>query len=172
MRAASLLETDPAAAARRASDILAGSPAHSEAGLLLGAALRRFEVPAAAATVLESLVAARPDSPLLHLELGRAYVAGSRGAEALAALRRAVQLDAALADAWRALAAQLFAAVEALAGDQAYAPYARLWPGPPELEHAIQALPDNRLLSVGALLTGRLQLVPHDCVALLMLAKL
>src|SRR5438034_10964306 len=107
MRAASLLETDPAAAARRASDILAASPAHSEAGLLLGAALRRFGDPAAAPTVLESLVAARPDSPLLHLELGRAYAAGSRGAEALAALRRAVQLDAALADAWRALAAQL-----------------------------------------------------------------
>src|SRR5256885_12506483 len=73
MRAASLLETDPAAAARRASDILAASPAHSEAGLLLGAGLRRVGDPAAAATLLESLVAARPHSPLLHLQLGRAY---------------------------------------------------------------------------------------------------
>jgi len=172
MRAASLLETDPAAAARRASDILAASPAHSEAGLLLGAALRRFGDPAAAATVLESLVAARPDSPLLHLELGRAYAAGSRGAEALAALRRAVQLDAALADAWRALAAQLFAAGEALAGDQAYARYARLWRGPPELDDASQALTDNRLESAEAILRRRLQQAPQDVVALRMLANL
>src|SRR5437762_5546200 len=94
MRAAALLESDPAAAARRAAGILAGSPGHPEAHLLLAAAHRKLGDSAAAATVLETLTRTRPDSALLQLELGRAYAAGGRSGEALAALRLAVALDA------------------------------------------------------------------------------
>src|SRR2546430_15703568 len=88
MRAASLLETDPAAAARRASDILAASPAHSQAGPFLCAAPRRFGDPAAPPTALEYLGAARPHSPELPHPLGRAYAARRPGAQDPAALQR------------------------------------------------------------------------------------
>jgi predicted Zn-dependent protease len=170
MRASRLLESDPAAAARSASAILAGSPGHPEAGLLLAAACRRLGDPAAAATVLESLAKELPDSPFMQLELGRACAASGRGAEALAALRRAVALDAGLADAWQELAAQLFAAGETLAGDAAYARYNRLSPDPPELSDAIVALGENRLTTAEAMLRQRLQQAPHDVRALRMLA--
>jgi len=172
MRASVLLESDPAGAARRASEILAAWPGHAEASLLLGAALRRLGDGTAAAERLESLARAHPDSPLLQLELGRAYAAGGRGAEAMAALRHAVEIDSGLADGWRELAQQLFAAGDALAGDQAYARYARLWRGPPELDDASQALTDNRLESAEAILRRRLQQAPQDVVALRMLANL
>jgi len=170
MRASQLLEADPAAAARRASAVLAHSPGHTEASLLLAAAYRKLGDPAAAASVLESLTNALPDSPLMRLELGRAYADAGRGAEALAAFRQAVALDAALADGWAELAAQLFAAGETLAGDAAYARYSRLSPDPPELSDAIVALAEHRLDAAEILLRRRLQQAPRDVRALRMLA--
>ena len=95
--------------------------------------------------VLERLCEVSPDSPVLQLELGRACAAAGRAAEALAAFRRAVNLDAGLADGWRELAAAHFAAGDVAAGDQAYAAYSRLIPDPPELNDARVALADNRL---------------------------
>ncbi|HEY0767934.1 MAG TPA: sulfotransferase [Steroidobacteraceae bacterium] len=170
MRATLLLESDPAAAARRATDILAGSPGNTEANLLFAAARRKLGDPAGAATVLESLAKAHPESPFMQLELGRAYAAGGRGAEALAALRRAVVLDAGLADAWRELAAQLFADGETLEGDAAYAHYSRLARQPSELNDASAALADDRLEAAEAILRRHLQQTPRDVVALRMLA--
>ena len=61
MRASALLESDPAAAARLASAILAGFPGHPEAELLLATAWQRSGDPAAARAQLESLVRAQPD---------------------------------------------------------------------------------------------------------------
>ena len=90
MRASLLLESDPSAAAQRASGILAASPGHPAAGLLLATARRKLGDPAAAATVLESLASTELDSPVVQLELGRAYAAAGRNAEALSAFRRAV----------------------------------------------------------------------------------
>ncbi|TLZ47668.1 MAG: tetratricopeptide repeat protein [Gammaproteobacteria bacterium] len=172
VRAAALLESDPAAAARRAAGILAGSPGHPEAHLLLAAAHRKLGDSAAAATVLETLTRTRPDSALLQLELGRAYAAGGRSGEALAALRLAVALDAGIADGWRDLAAQLFAAGETAEGDAAYAHYERLARDPPALADARVALAANRLEAAEAMLLRWLEQVPHDVVALRMLANI
>ena len=172
MRASLLLESDPGAAAQRATDILAASPGQVEASLLLASARRKLGDAAAATSVLESLAAALPDSPLIQLELGRAYAACGRGAEALTVLRRAVALDAGFEDGWRELAAQLFAAGEILEGDAAYARYDRLARDPPELADARVALADNRLEAAGAVVRQRLQQVPHDVVALRMLADI
>ena len=61
MRAALLLDSDPAAAAREAGAILAASPGHSEATLLLASACRRLGDAQAAAGILASLAAAHPD---------------------------------------------------------------------------------------------------------------
>ena len=170
MRASLLLESDPAAAAHRASGILAGSPGHPEANLLLAAACRKLGDSAAAAAALESLASTHRDTPLVQLELGRAYAAGGRSAAALAAFQRAVALDEGLADGWRELAALSFAAGDTLAGDVAYAHYRKLTSDPPELSDAIVALADSRLEVAETLLRRRLAQAPHDVVALRMLA--
>jgi tetratricopeptide (TPR) repeat protein len=172
VRAARLLESDPAAAARCATDILAGSPGDTEANLLLATAYRKLGDSAAAITLLETLTEAQPHSPILHLELGRAYAAAGRGAEALTVLRRAVALDAGLADAWRDLAGQLFAAGATEEADAAYAHYERLARDPPALADARVALADNRLEAAEVMLLRWLAQVPHDVVALRMLANI
>ncbi len=110
MRASALLDSDPQGAAQRAAEILAQAPQSPEAQLLLAAARRKLGDPLAAMGVLERLCEVSPDSPVLQLELGRACAAAGRAAEALAAFRRAVNLDAGLADGWRELAAAHFAA--------------------------------------------------------------
>src|ERR1700733_1043764 len=120
MRAAQLLEADPAAVATRASRILAEFPGRLDACLLLAGARRRLDDPEGALAVLATLPSTELESAFLQLELGRAYSAHDRWAEALAAFRRAVALDAGLADAWQELAAALFAAGETVAGDEAY----------------------------------------------------
>jgi len=172
MRASLLLDSDPAGAARRANGILAASPGHAEASLLLAAALRKLGDPAAAAAALESLTRERPDSALLQLELARACTAAGRGAEALTALRRAVEIDAGLGDAWRELAVQLLATGETLEGDRAYAHYLRLWREPPELDDATRAIGENRPDAAEALLRRHLKQAPQDVVALRLLASL
>ncbi len=170
MRASMLLDSDPAAAARHASDIVAKSPDHEEASLLLAAACRRLGDPATATSLLETLCKAHPDSPVMHFELGRSYAAGGRGADALAAFRRAVTLDAAFSDGWRELAVQQFLAGNTLEGDIAYLTYSRLTPEPPELTDAGVAAAENRLDAADEMLRRHLTHSPRDVVALRMLA--
>jgi predicted Zn-dependent protease len=170
MRASLLLESDPSAAAQCASNILAGFPGHPAAALLLATAQRRIGEPAAAATLLESLASGQRDSPVVQLELGRCYAAAGRSAEAARALRRAVTLDAGLADGWRELATHLHAAGETLEGDRAYAHYSQLSPRPPELGDAAAALAADRAQAAEALLRRRLREAPRDVAALRMLA--
>ena len=172
MRAALLLDSDPASPARQAGAILATSPGNPEASLLLASACRRLGDARAAATILESLSSAHPDSALLQLETGRALAAAGRVGEALTALRRAVMLDARLADAWRDLAVQLFAAGDTVEGDRAYACYLRLMGNRPGLADAAAALADNRLEYAETGIRQFLQQSPDDPVALRMLSEI
>jgi tetratricopeptide (TPR) repeat protein len=165
-----LLDSDPAAAARHASDIVAKSPGHEEANLLLAAACRRLGDPATATGVLESLCQAHPASPVMQFELGRSYAAADRLADALAAFKHAVRLDAGFADGWRELAAQQYLADNTLEGDAAYLTYSRLAQDPPELADAGVAAAENRLDAADAMLRGHLKRAPRDVVALRMLA--
>src|SRR5207237_9503053 len=71
----------------------------------------------------------------------------------------------------RDLAAQLFAAGETAEGDAAYAHYERLARDPPALADARVALGANRLEAAEAMLLRWLEQVPHDVVALRMLAN-
>ena len=170
MRAAALLDSNPADAARSAAEILARAPHNLEAQLLLASAWRRLGDAKAAAGVLEGLSALNPTSPVLHLELARAYRAGGRLGDARGALERALALDEAFADAWRELAAVHFAHGEEAAGDRAYARYSALTPEPPEHSEALMALADNRLGAAAEILQRRLQQVPDDVGALRLLA--
>ena len=89
MRAATLLDADPAAAARAANEVLEALPGHAAASLLLATACLSLGDSARACEVLESLAHVQPASAIVQLELGRAYRAARRSDESLAALRRA-----------------------------------------------------------------------------------
>ena len=170
MRAAFLLETDPAGAAREASEILARWPGNDEASLLLANAYRRLGDAAAACRLLEFVAIERSDSAVVQLELGRAYAAAGRDSEALTALQRAVDLDGALTDAWREIAALHFDAGDIPQGDAAYSRFSQLAQDPAELKDAKVAIGAGRFQAAEALLRQHLRRSPADIAALRLLA--
>ena len=172
MRASTLLDTDPAAAAREAGAILAEFPEHDAARLLLGAACRRLGDSGGAIDAIESMARAHPTSALLQLELGRAFAAGGRLGEAGAALDRAVEIDAGLAEAWRELSAQRHDAGDVAAADAAFTRYAQLMPRPSALMDAYAALDANRLGAAWSLARRRLAEAPDDVPTLRLLAAI
>ncbi|MGH8138405.1 MAG: tetratricopeptide repeat-containing sulfotransferase family protein [Steroidobacteraceae bacterium] len=170
VRVASLLDSDPRAAAREAEQVLQEHPGHPVATLLLGTARRSFGDPGAQAA-FEQLAAAQPHSPLVQLELGRTFVAQGRDTEGLAALTRAVELSPNLAEAWRDLSAVLASRGDTKGCDVAFAHYSRLAAPERRLSEAAAALATFRLDAAEALLRRHLGQEPQDAVALRMLAR-
>ncbi|HEY2463577.1 MAG TPA: sulfotransferase [Steroidobacteraceae bacterium] len=171
MRAAALLETDPAAAAFEATEILKEHPGHPAAMMLLGTARRGTGSPEATASFSE-LAAAQPDSAPVQLELGRTLSSQGRDAEALTALERAVELEPNLAEAWRELAVLHARNGDADACDVAYAHFTRLAPPQQHLAEAHAALAAQRLDAAEALLRRQLERDSQDPEALRMLAEI
>ena len=97
--------------------------------------------------------------------------AAGRGDEAMASLRRAIQLKPDSADAWRLLADQLDAAGDASAADQARARYLKCATKDPRLMDAAAALVENELPLAEARLRAHLAGHPTDVAALRMLAE-
>jgi tetratricopeptide (TPR) repeat protein len=171
MRAAALLETNPAAAALEAAEILKEHPGHPAAMLLLGTARRGTGSPEAAASFSE-LAAAQPQSAPVQLELGRTLSIQGRDAEALTSLRRAIELEPNLADAWRELAVLHARNGDADACDVAYARFTRLAPPEQHLAEAHAALAAHRLDAAEALLRRQLLRDSGNPEALRMLAEI
>lgn len=171
IRVASLLEGDPAAAAREAAEIVRSHPGHAAALLLLGTAHRACGNPQAAAAEFSELAAAQPDSAVIRLELARALRAQGREEEALTALQRALELAPDLADAWREMSLLHAARGDTAACDAAYARFARLAPEESRLAEAAAALASERLDAAEAQLERALARTPQDVVALRMLAE-
>jgi predicted Zn-dependent protease len=172
MRAAALLDSDPPAAAREAAKILEQHPGHPAATLLLGTAqLGCGDAPRAAAAFAE-LAAAQPESALNQLELGRTLAAQGREAQALTALRRAVDLEPNLAEAWRELATLHAARGDAKACDVAYAHFTRLASPDQHLAEAGRALANHRFATAESLLRRQLTQAPQDAAAMRMLAEI
>ena len=172
MRASMLLETEPAAAARHASAILANHPGSDAAGLLLSAACRRLGNSAAAVGVIESLALAHPGSAFMQLELGCTYAACGRTRQAITALERAVALDSGLAEAWRELSAQRLAMGETASADTAYIRYRQLASDPPDLADAYAAFDQNRLEAAESLAHRRLREGTNDVAVFTLLAAI
>jgi tetratricopeptide (TPR) repeat protein len=166
MQAATLLERDPAAAARAALEILAGDPGHAAAALLLGTARRRCGDSPAALTALAALAAGQPRSAVIQLELGRAYGAQGNLAQAAAALQRALELQPALADAWRELSQLQAALGDEAQCDVSFARFESLVNLDAHLAAAGAALGTERLDAAAALLQQQLAASPDDVAAL------
>jgi tetratricopeptide (TPR) repeat protein len=171
MRVASLLESDPAAAAREATQILQDHPGHPAATLLLGTARRCCGDPQAAVAAFAGLAAAQPGSAVIQLELGRAFAALGRDAQALAAFGRAVELEPDIAEAWRELSILHAARGEPAACDACYARFCKLVQEDSHLAEAGVALANNRLATAESLLRRELAKAPEDVAAMRMLAE-
>lgn len=170
LRAASLLDTDPAAAARAAAEILRACPGHHAATLLLGNAQRRTGAAAAATSAFSALAAAQPDSAVVQLELARALHGQGLADQALASYQRALELQPDLAEAWRELSALQAERGSDAACDAAFARYSALVAEDAHLHEAAAALAQHRLSAAEALLQNALTRQPHDWAALRMLA--
>jgi tetratricopeptide (TPR) repeat protein len=171
LQAATLLDTDPAAAARQAQDILATCPGHPAATLLLGTARRSCGDPETALGVFGALAAAHPESAVIQLELGRAMLAAGRAAEALTAFERAVDLQPDLAEAWQELSGLHAARGDSFKCDAAYARFAALVAEEAHLAEAATAIGTRRLVAAESLLRRQLAAAPQDVAAMRMLAE-
>src|SRR5580704_6403176 len=169
--AARLLERDAGLAAEQASQILKAAPGHPHARLILGAAHRIGGQTRSALEILEPLAREQPHSAPVHLELGIARGEAGRGPEAVAALRRAVQLQPRSADGWRLLADGLDAQGDAQGADQARAHYIKSATQDPRLMESAAALVENNLPVADARLRAHLRTHPTDVAALRMLAE-
>jgi tetratricopeptide (TPR) repeat protein len=171
IRVASLLERDPAAAAREAAEIVRAQPTHRTALLLLAAAHRASADPATAAEKLGALAAAHPGSAVIHLELARALRAAGRDTEARNALERSLELSPDLAEGWRELSLLHAAAGDAIACDAAYARFEKLAPAESRHAEASAALTHERLDVAESLMKSALAHSAEDVVALRLLAR-
>jgi predicted Zn-dependent protease len=166
-----LLARNPALAAQQAREVLAVVAGHPRARLILGAAHRIVGQTRAALDLLEPLVREHPESAPAHLELGIALGEGGRRSDALAVLRRAVQLKPDSPDGWRLLADQLDAEGDGDGADRARARYIKAATHDPRLMEAAAALVENNLPAAEAQLRSHLRVYPTDVAALRMLAE-
>ncbi|HVI25022.1 MAG TPA: sulfotransferase [Xanthomonadaceae bacterium] len=166
-----LLAEAPALAAEQAGEILRVVPGQPEALRLLAAARARQGDHAGALAILRPLAATHPRWARAQFDLGLALGRARQGAEALAALQRAVALDPNLPGAWRAIGDHLTAIGDAAGADAAYAAHVRHSPGDPALLAAAAALADNHIPEAEAQLRALLKRAPTDVAAIRMLAE-
>ncbi len=166
-----LLEQRPELALLQAREIAKASPGHPIASFIEGSAARRLGDVDAALAILEPLARSQPRAPAVHLEYGLALGAAGRGEAAIAALRHAIGLNAALPGAWRALADHLAATGDAAAADRAYAQHIRAATRDPRLLRPAAALVENDIPLAESLLREHLKQSPTDVAAIRMLAE-
>lgn len=171
IRVASLLESDPPAAAREAARLLQAHPGHAAAALLLGTAHRASGNTQAAVAEFTALAETHADSAVIRLELGRALRGAGRETEARLALQRAVELAPDLAEAWRELSLLHAACNESAECDTAYARFTALAAEDLRLREAATALAQRRFDAAESLLKRVLQHSPANVDALRLLAQ-
>ncbi len=169
--ASRLLPVQPTLAAEQATEILKVVPGHPVAMLLLAVARRACGDATAALEGLQQLCIQQPRWAAAQYELGVTLGSLGQGEAAIAALRRAVALNADMPDAWRTLGDHLTAIGDAAGADAAYAHHIKAATKDPRLLAAAAALVENRVPHSEALLRSHLQRHPTDVAALRMLAE-
>src|SRR5579862_6219040 len=166
-----LLERSPALAAEQAGEILKAVPGHPGAILILSIARRAQGDADSALELLQTLAQAQPRWAAVHYELGLTLGALGQGDASVGALRRALQLNPDLPDAWRALADHLAAMGDEPGAEGARARLLKASTRDPRLLAAGAALCENRIPEAESLLRSHLQNHPTDIAALRMLAE-
>jgi len=169
--AAQLLQKTPQLAAQQAREILRAVPGEPRALLVLGAAQRLSGDLQEALGILVPLSREQPRAAAVHLELGAALGEANRTPEAIAALRRALELKPDSPDGWRLLADQLDISGDNGGADEARARYLKAATRDPRLMEAAAALLANDLPVADARLRAHLERHPTDVAALRMLAE-
>jgi tetratricopeptide (TPR) repeat protein len=165
-----LLAQDPRLARQQAEEILKVHPDSEPAKRIMASAFRRQGDAAASLAVLEPLARRNADSPSFLFEYGRSLGAVGRGAEAIAALRKALHLDPGHAAAWRALGDQLALAGDKPGSQEAYAKHLALSVRSPELARAVELLREGKLAKAEQLARKFLKRHPADVSAIRILA--
>jgi tetratricopeptide (TPR) repeat protein len=167
-----LLASQPALAAEQATEILKVAPNHPLGTLVLGVAKRKLGDPAASLGILEPLATGQPGWVPAHYELGVTFGALGRGDDAVKALRRALEIEPGLSDAWRDLADHLAALGDEEGADIARLRHIRTSVRDPRLMTAAAAMGENRIPAAETLLREHLKQHPTDVVAIRMLAEI
>jgi tetratricopeptide (TPR) repeat protein len=170
-RASAVLGADPTEAGRQADAILRVAPNDPRALLILASSRRRLGDAAGALAILGPLAKAYPRAAHTHYELGAAFAARGRPAEAIPALRHAVSLNRDLAEAWRVFGDLLFASGDAAGAERAFAEHHRATIRDPALRPAAEALFAGRLADAEQRLRSHLATRPADPAALRLLAE-
>jgi tetratricopeptide (TPR) repeat protein len=170
-QAVRLVRDRPDLALKQTAEILQRLPGHPLALLVEGMARRaQGDIPAAL-RILEPLARSQPTAAAVHFELGLALAAAAKGEAAVAALRRAVELNPGLTGAWLALADHLAATGDATGADRAYAFHIRSATRDPRLLKPAAALCANDIPVAEALLRAYLKENPTDVAAIRMFAE-
>ena len=172
MKAAQLLQDNPARAEAEIATVLKTTPDDPEAQLVLAVALRLQGRSAEALRVLGPLAETQPQWAIAQQELGLAFSAQGAWPLALGALRKAVELAPALPSAWRALADALHASGESDEADLAYERFVLLASSDPLLSEAVAALQNGRADIAESHARLRLRFEPSDIVAARLLADI
>ncbi len=166
-----LLEANPAMAMEQAEVILQAVPGQPVASVLLGISRRLCGNHVGSLEVLESLSVALPQWPTPFYELGITLIELGRSDEALAAMRRAVELHPDLPDAWRIIGDELTARGDLPAADHAYAQQIKASIQDPRLMAAAAALSTGKIPEAEYRLREHLKQFPTDVAAMRMLAE-
>jgi len=169
--AASLLQTDAALAAQQATEILAAAPDYPPAKLLLATAKHHLGESQEALEMLGTLVKEQANWAAAQFQYGLILAEQKRGDEALAALRKTVQLKPNHQQAWRHLGDHLVAIGEIEQADRAYSKHIKASARNPVLAKAASAMLADDVPSAERLLKAHLKQVPSDVPAIRMLAE-
>ena len=170
--AATLLRSDPVAAAGQARAILSVFPAEPNAGVLLAAAERRSGRAELAIDVVSRVVEQHPALGVALEELGMSLLTAGRWVEAEDALARAVATDERLSGAWRALGDIRGERGDERGSREAYQRYIQLSAGDLELVQAADALLTGNLSVAERLCREFLKRAPRNVAAIRMLADI
>jgi len=170
--AVDLLARDPRLAEEQAQEILKIYPDTVEAKRLLAGAYRLQKMPNKGLEVLAPLLATHANSADLLHEIGQCQGAVGQGDDAIASLRRAIEIDPKHAGAWDSLGHQLAVAGDEEGSREAFQRHFELSTPYPELVEATRLLRDGKQGKAETIVRDLLKEHPTEVSAIKVLADI